>query len=250
MFHSIPTLGFCFTLCVLSLFGTTQGTYPIRCCSGSTLINRRCVCNPGYHGDSAHRCVEPCWKKCKANTICNKNTFKCSCKPGFVGNPYGGCILKATFQFARSSYVVKESAGVVKLQVDRISGGLHKVIMYWKSTSITARLNSDYRGASGSVTFGVGEKWKFIQIPIVNDQIYERIETFKVTLTSASAGGAIGTRSVTTVTITDDDLPCGGKCKNYRFSVCNEATNKCVCIKNYYGDPYHGGCRCGGGGGY
>ncbi|XP_021363434.1 uncharacterized protein LOC110456798 [Mizuhopecten yessoensis] len=172
MFHRIPTLGLCFTLCALSMIGTTQGTYmPVHCCSGSTLYGSRCVCNPGIHPDSTHRCVEPCWNKCKANTVCNKNTFRCYCKPGCSGNPYSGCTPPLSkFQFARSSYSVSESAGVAKLQIDRISGVSGRVTLYWKSTSISAKLNSDYKGASGTITFESNEKWKSIQIPIVNDK--------------------------------------------------------------------------------
>ncbi|XP_021363433.1 G-protein coupled receptor 98-like [Mizuhopecten yessoensis] len=209
MFHRIPTLGLCFTLCALSMIGTTQGTYmPVHCCSGSTLYGSRCVCNPGYHPDSTHRCVEPCWNKCKANTVCNKNTFRCYCKPGCSGNPYSGCAPPLSkFQFARSSYSVSESAGVAKLQIDRISGVSGRVTLYWKSTAISAKLNSDYKGASGTITFESNEKWKSIQIPIVNDKFYENTETFKVTLTSASSGGQVGPRRETVVTIRDDDLP-------------------------------------------
>ncbi|XP_069114298.1 sodium/calcium exchanger 1-like [Argopecten irradians] len=173
MIHNLQALGACFAICVLTLIGTTQGTsYPApKCCSIAIPIEGLCICKPGYHDDGIRHCVE-----------------------------------KAKFQFARSSYIVKENSVTVKLQVDRLRGG-HSgpVKVNWRATGITATANQDFRDLAGTLEFKANENWKVISITIIDDRIYELTEKFKVTLTSTSATGELGPRSFTFVSILDND---------------------------------------------
>ena len=57
----------------------------------------------------------------------------------------------------------------------------------------------------GSVTFGVGEVSKVIQIPIIDDTVANPTLNFTVTLTSPSGTGFIGGQSTATVNILDND---------------------------------------------
>ena len=57
---------------------------------------------------------------------------------------------------------------------------------------------------------------QFIDVPIVNDNLVEGNETFRVLLTSPTGDGSLDfTRSTTTVTILDDDPAFTG---SYKFS--------------------------------
>ena len=62
---------------------------------------------------------------------------------------------------------------------------------------------TDYSPTNGTLTFAVGEVFKVITIPIVDDLVAEVTETFTVTLLNAT-GGTL-TNETTTVTVFDDD---------------------------------------------
>ncbi|HYG76614.1 MAG TPA: Calx-beta domain-containing protein, partial [Planctomycetota bacterium] len=65
---------------------------------------------------------------------------------------------------------------------------------------------TDYTLASGTLTFNAGETSKNIAIAIVNDTIPEANETIQVTL-SSPVNAALGTNTVHTFTINDNDTP-------------------------------------------
>ena len=68
----------------------------------------------------------------------------------------------------------------------------------------TALAGSDYTTTSGTLTFAVGETTKTISVPIINDNLGEPNEQFKINLT-APVNGALGTPASTTVIITTND---------------------------------------------
>ena len=70
---------------------------------------------------------------------------------------------------------------------------------------VTATAGADFNAAGGTLTFGPGVASRTITVPVVTDTINETAETFTVTLSGPSAGAALGTPTVATVTITDDD---------------------------------------------
>jgi Ca2+-binding RTX toxin-like protein len=66
---------------------------------------------------------------------------------------------------------------------------------------------TDFSGPiNGLVTFAAGEISKTLQISVVGDLVFESNETFQVSLTSPSAGLALGTATVV-ATIVNDDAP-------------------------------------------
>ena len=69
----------------------------------------------------------------------------------------------------------------------------------------TARQDSDYTTASGTLQFAPGEASKTIPVPTVEDTVQEQTETFTVTL--SNPGGATVQDGTATGTITDDDGP-------------------------------------------
>ena len=69
----------------------------------------------------------------------------------------------------------------------------------------TATAGRDYTSTSGTLTFSTGETSKTVLVPILNDNIVDKDETLRLTLSNAS--GAEITDSEGTGTITDTDLP-------------------------------------------
>ncbi|OWF35120.1 G-protein coupled receptor 98 [Mizuhopecten yessoensis] len=252
-----------------------------KCCENAVLTNGRCVCKPNYYGSSTHPCVQPCWDKCGINTRCDVNTFKCYCKDGFIGDPskgchvpcHGKCVENASCNpdtdkcecdeglvgdgtvrcfepskvvFAKETYTVSESVSTLTVEVLRQGGTIGIVSVTFKATDGTAIHGSDFFNSHGTIVFGEGVSTQYITIYIINDSIYEQSETFELTLVSVSVGGEIGEPSTTTITITDNDDACGGKCGPH--SHCDGPILLCHCDKGYVKDPYHGGCTlpCGG----
>ena len=69
----------------------------------------------------------------------------------------------------------------------------------------TAVSGKDYKGGEGVLSFKHGETQRDIQIPIIDDMVYEKDENFEVELYDASSGAALGKLKRTAVTITNDD---------------------------------------------
>ena len=108
-------------------------------------------------------------------------------------------------QFAIATSTVSEGAGAATLTVMRVgpTTGTHTV--NYALAGVTATAGADFNAAGGTLTFGPGVASRAIIVPVVTDTINETAETFTVTLSAASAGAALGTPTVATVTITDDD---------------------------------------------
>ena len=71
----------------------------------------------------------------------------------------------------------------------------------------TALAGTDYTTVSQSVSFGINEVSKVVNIPITNVTGFQADRTFTVTLSGASGGTTLGANSVETVTITEAITP-------------------------------------------
>jgi hypothetical protein len=71
---------------------------------------------------------------------------------------------------------------------------------------VSATQKGDYMFAAGTLTFSSGQTSKSLSLPIIDDAYQEGTETFSVSL-SNPVGMNIGSRNVTTVSITDNDTP-------------------------------------------
>ncbi|UOF02448.1 Calx-beta domain-containing protein [Bdellovibrio reynosensis] len=70
----------------------------------------------------------------------------------------------------------------------------------------SATMSNDYTATNGTATIAAGSTTVNIAIPILDNTTEENSETFKLTL-SSPVGGSLGTNTVHTVTITDDEAP-------------------------------------------
>ena len=109
-----------------------------------------------------------------------------------------------------ATYSVNENTGQVGVVVllTRDVGDPETVTVKFDTADGTAKVGSDYFGASGTLTFAPNESAKLVQISIINDFISEPSETFVLNLSSAvnatiTAGQAI-------ITIVDDDGSANG----------------------------------------
>lgn len=121
-----------------------------------------------------------------------------------------------TIQFSSASQSGSESSGAAVITVTR-SGSLSAAATVNYATSDIAGLQActlantrasercDYVTSVGTVRFAAGEATKTITIPIINDVLVEGNETFTIRLSNAT-GGSLGSPSIATVTIVDNDL--------------------------------------------
>jgi hypothetical protein len=135
-----------------------------------------------------------------------------------------------TIDFSSDSYSVVESAGVATITVSRTGNPLIPESIEYATSAGSATAGSDYTQSTGTLTFGIGEMSKTVDVPIVDDQSYElpNPETLQVTLDNAtnlnssdpSLQPNIGPNSPATLSIQDDDVP------TFSFSSSTYAVNE------------------------
>ena len=82
------------------------------------------------------------------------------------------------------------------------------VTVNWSTANGTAQAGSDYRAASGTLSFAPGETSKQVRIGVLGDTLEESDETFTVNLSAASAAATISDGSgVGTIREDDDRRP-------------------------------------------
>ncbi|MGL1889202.1 MAG: DUF2341 domain-containing protein, partial [Reichenbachiella sp.] len=113
-------------------------------------------------------------------------------------------MIKRSVQFLTTSLNQPEnSQGLVTLELDYTSGETI-VIDYTITGSATQGVDFSL-AASGSATILAGSSTMAIDLGIIDESLKEGDETIIITLDNITAGNSIGTNSVFTYTITDDD---------------------------------------------
>lgn len=107
--------------------------------------------------------------------------------------------------FNKASYLFKESCGTAKVEVIRRNGSDGTVSVCWKTIDGSAVNGKDYRGGTGKVEFQHGEMSKLIEIPLIDDDVFENDEKFHIELYDPSGGANLGSRTRTVLTIVNDD---------------------------------------------
>lgn len=112
-------------------------------------------------------------------------------------NPY--------FGFRCLHYSVSESSGKIRVFIDN-KRGLAKTIQI-KTIDAEATAGEDYEAVDTTLTFKAGEKSKFIDIKIMDDEGWEPDEDFFVQLYDENGMQLSGKDTRTKITILDDDKP-------------------------------------------
>ncbi len=102
--------------------------------------------------------------------------------------------------------VVAEKDGMALVRVSLAGSRGIPVTMQWRAIQGTATASSDYMKTSGSVTWGAKESGlKYIEIPLVADNVMEGSENFTVEMLGATAA-VLATKKAASVTIYDQAL--------------------------------------------
>jgi hypothetical protein len=117
-------------------------------------------------------------------------------------------------QFNAASTTVAESVGTARITVVRSGSTAGGATVRYEADGGTATFVDDYGTATGTptltgtLTFGVGETTKVIDVPIVNDTLPEGVETVIVTLTAPGPNTTttLGPRATTVLRIVDSEL--------------------------------------------
>ncbi|RDD45318.1 Sodium/calcium exchanger 3 [Trichoplax sp. H2] len=108
--------------------------------------------------------------------------------------------------FNKASYLFKESCGTAKVEIVRKNGSDGTISVNWKTIDGSAINGKDYRGGTGKIEFQHGEMSKLIEIPLIDDDIFENDETFHIELFDPNGGAKLGSRTRTALTIVNDDV--------------------------------------------
>lgn len=110
-----------------------------------------------------------------------------------------------TLQWTSSTATVGENAGPAALTASRIGGSSGTASVTCSTSNGTAIAGSDYTTTTVVLNWANGDTTnKTCSVPILNDTTAESTETFAATLSGAS-GATLGSPTVVTVSITDDD---------------------------------------------
>jgi len=114
--------------------------------------------------------------------------------------------VSGTLAFSGAEFSVREDGTPIAAVTLIRTGGSYGIVSATVNLSNgSAIAPTDYDNSPIVVTFADGEISKTVNIPIVNDALYETNETINLTLTSLIGGAAIGTQATAILTIANDD---------------------------------------------
>jgi glucose/arabinose dehydrogenase len=108
-------------------------------------------------------------------------------------------------QFALAGVSIDEGAGTAQVVVSRTGGAADGVSVTCTPVDGTATSGADHNGAVQVLTFGAGVTSQSCDILILEDALGEGPETLSLTLSDPTGGATLGSRQVSTLTITDNE---------------------------------------------
>ncbi|KAM9743556.1 adhesion G-protein coupled receptor V1 isoform 2-T3 [Menidia menidia] len=106
------------------------------------------------------------------------------------------------------AYEIPPPDNIFHLSVVRLAGSTGRLVVYWEAQPITADL-SDFSPISGNITFQDGQREAKIAITIIDDELVETLETFRVNLLRVIGGARLGQVTSATIGIPPNDSPLG-----------------------------------------
>lgn len=153
---------------------------------------------------------------------------------------YDGEYISPTLQFSSPTYTVAESGGSATITVLRNGDAAVVATVNYATSDGTATAGSDYTATSGTLTFNQGEIIKTFNIPILNDAVFEGLETVNLTLTNAN-NATLAAPSTATLGI--DDRPPNDNFINSQFisGPTGAVTGTLINATKEAGEPSHAG---------
>ncbi|XP_053555694.1 LOW QUALITY PROTEIN: adhesion G-protein coupled receptor V1 [Bombina bombina] len=113
--------------------------------------------------------------------------------------------VQGIIEWQSTSYEINETQGVLTLVVFRNVGTHGNVSVFFYAQNLGAVLGMDYNVSSMILNFADGEKYKYIDIAIYDDDIPEGDEMFQLILANPSHGLELGTNTTAAITILAND---------------------------------------------
>lgn len=118
-----------------------------------------------------------------------------------------GCTTPGTLQLRRVQQTVLEGAGNAQINVSRVGGSCGAATVSYSTTAGSAVAGLDYTSVSGQLSWADGDTLdRVFLVPVINDELNEPLETFSVSVASAT-GASLGDASTGSLRIRDDDAP-------------------------------------------
>jgi N-acetylneuraminic acid mutarotase len=125
-----------------------------------------------------------------------------------VYRPAVGLAVAGTLTFSTPAVGILESAGSVTIEVQRKDGSDGAVSVAYAVTGGNAVEGADFQSVSGVLTWNDGDAAsKTFSVPVLNNASRGDSKTVVITLASPTGGAVLGTHTVTTLTIYDNDVP-------------------------------------------
>ncbi|XP_075449203.1 adhesion G-protein coupled receptor V1 isoform X3 [Ascaphus truei] len=113
--------------------------------------------------------------------------------------------VRGVIEWQSTSYEINETQGTLTLVAFRGRGTYGNVSLFFYAQNLGAQLGMDFNVTPMILTFADGEKYKFIDITINDDDIPEGNEKFQLILANPSHGLELGRNTTATVTILAND---------------------------------------------
>ncbi|XP_058384943.1 adhesion G-protein coupled receptor V1 [Diceros bicornis minor] len=115
---------------------------------------------------------------------------------------------RGVIEWQRSRFEVNETQGSLTLVAQRSKGALGHVSLFVYAQNLEAQLGLDYIFTPMILHFANGERYKNVDIVILDDDIPEGHETFQLILTNPSPGLELGGNTIALITVlANDDGP-------------------------------------------
>lgn len=112
-----------------------------------------------------------------------------------------------TIEFDKSSLECYEGSKDVEVVINRSGATDEDVWINYETQDISAEKDKDYEPVKGTLNFLEGETTKSIKINVLDDELFEDIESFKLKITDAKENVKISGKDEVIVNITDNDIP-------------------------------------------
>ena len=139
-----------------------------------------------------------------------------------LSNPTGGAVLgekyfagidihdddpPQSFQFSLPKYSVAESGKLATITITRDGGNGGTMTVDYATAAGIAKSGKgrDFTAVAGTLTFAPGEVSKTITVPILDDNRVEGDESLSVILSNPRGGATLGTNSIASLTIIDQE---------------------------------------------
>ncbi|XP_055460041.1 adhesion G-protein coupled receptor V1 [Psammomys obesus] len=115
---------------------------------------------------------------------------------------------QGVIEWQRSRFEVNETSGIVTLVAQRSREALGQVSLFMYAQNLEAQMGLDYICSPQILHFADGERYKHVDVMILDDDIPEGDETFQLILTNPSPGLELGKSTIALITVlANDDGP-------------------------------------------